>query len=95
VALTDPIPNDVCCVRRGFPDAVWDRFRESLDRFLETADGQSAYYDLVAGVAAQPSSDADFDDFREALRQSGISASKLLDAAEEKLQKKAKAGDGS
>jgi phosphonate transport system substrate-binding protein len=96
VALTDPIPNDVCCVRQDFPDVVWERFVASLDRFLETADGQSAYYDLVAGVAAQPSSDADFDEFREALRQSGISASTLLDAAEEKLQRtKAEDGDGS
>jgi ABC-type phosphate/phosphonate transport system substrate-binding protein len=94
VALTDPIPNDVCCVRRGFPDAVWQRFVASLDRFLDTADGQAAYYDLVAGVAAQPSTDADFDEFREALRRSGISASKLLDAAEEKLQRKKTATGG-
>ncbi len=95
IALTDPIPNDVCCVRRGFPDSVWRRFEESLGRFLETPDGQGAYYDLVAGVAAAPCTDADFDDFRNALRRSGVSASKLLDAAEEKLnRRKAAAGEG-
>jgi len=96
LALTEPIPNDVCCVRRGFSDAVWERFQTSLGRFLETPEGQGAYYDLVAGVAAQECNDADFDDFREALSQSGVSASKLLDAAEEKLQRrKAGAGGGS
>jgi ABC-type phosphate/phosphonate transport system substrate-binding protein len=93
IALTDPIPNDVCCVRRGFPDAVWDRFAASLGRFLETADGQGAYYDLVAGVAAEPCTDADFDEFREALRQSGVSASRLLEVAEQKLER-SRSGSG-
>jgi len=93
IALTDPIPNDVCCVRRGFSQAVWGRFAASLDRFLATSDGQSAYYDLVAGVAATPCSDADFVDFRDALRRSGVSAVRLLDAAEEKLRsQRAKSG---
>ena len=96
IALTDPIPNDVCCVRRGFPESVWQRFEASLGRFLDTPDGQGAYYDLVAGVAAAPCTDADFDDFRNALRRSGVSASKLLDAAEEKLNRlKTAAGGGS
>ena len=96
IALTDPIPNDVCCVRSGFPESVWRRFEASLGRFLETPDGQGAYYDLVAGVAAAPCTDADFDEFRDALRQSGVSASKLLDAAEEKLnRRKSATGDGS
>jgi ABC-type phosphate/phosphonate transport system substrate-binding protein len=88
IALTDPIPNDVCCVRRGFPKATWERFESSLQRFLETPDGRSAYYDLVAGVAAQPCSNADFDAFREALSASGVSAVKLLEAAERKLEEK-------
>jgi phosphonate transport system substrate-binding protein len=86
LALTDPIPNDVCCVRRGFPEAVWQRFAASLDRFLATPDGRSAYYDLVAGVAATPCNDADFDGFRSALRSSGVSAVSLLEAAEERLR---------
>jgi ABC-type phosphate/phosphonate transport system substrate-binding protein len=86
LALTDPIPNDVCCVRRGLPEAVWQRFAASLDRFLATADGRSAYFDLVAGVAAAPCSDAGFDEFRDALRRSGVSAVSLLEAAEEKLR---------
>ena len=87
IALTDPIPNDVCCVRRGFPEHVWERFEASLQRFLELPDGRSAYYDLVAGVAAQPCSDRDFDGFREALTASGVSAGALLDAAEARLRR--------
>jgi ABC-type phosphate/phosphonate transport system substrate-binding protein len=87
LALTDPIPNDVCCVRRGFPEALWERFAASLDRFLATPDGRSAYYDLVAGVAAAPCSDADFEEFRDALRRSGVSAVRLLEAAEERLRR--------
>jgi ABC-type phosphate/phosphonate transport system substrate-binding protein len=94
LALTDPIPNDVCCVRRGFPEAVWERFATSLDRFLATPDGRSAYYDLVAGVAAAPCSDADFEEFRDALRRSGVSAVRLLEAAEERLRRQ-RGGGGS
>jgi len=96
IALTDPIPNDVCCVRRGFPESTWRDFEASLNRFLETPDGQGAYYDLVAGVAAAPCTDADFNEFRDALKKTGVSASKLLEAAEAKLErKKAKSGTGS
>lgn len=94
LALTDPIPNDVCCVRRGFPEALWERFAASLDRFLATPDGRSAYYDLVAGVAAAPCSDADFEEFRDALRRSGVSAVRLLEAAEERLRRQ-RGGGGS
>ncbi len=94
VALTDPIPNDVCCVRRGFPSTVWERFEASLRRFLETAEGRAAYYDLVAGVAAESCTDTDFEEFREALRESGVSASKLLEAAEERLERGRAGGGG-
>jgi ABC-type phosphate/phosphonate transport system substrate-binding protein len=96
IALTDPIPNDVCCVRRGFSKSVWERFERSMQRFLETPDGRSAYYDLVAGVAAEPCTDADFDEFRTALTEAGVSASRLLEAAEEKLERRRrKRGNGS
>jgi ABC-type phosphate/phosphonate transport system substrate-binding protein len=96
IALTDPIPNDVCCVRKGFSQDVWNRFEASLQRFLKTPDGRSAYYDLVAGVAAAPCTNADFDDFRAALTETGVSASRLLEAAEEKLQRRGpKQGSGS
>jgi len=94
VALTDPIPNDVCCVRRGFPQHVWERFEASLERFLQTPDGRGAYYDLVAGVAAEPCRDGDFDSFRAALHESGVSASRLLEEAEEKLRRRLAASGG-
>lgn len=93
VALTNAIPNDVCCVRKGFSRRVWDRFEQSLQRFLETDEGQAAYHDLVAGVAAAQCDDTAFDGFREALRQSGVDASRLLEAEEAKLKsKKSKKG---
>ena len=92
LALTDPIPNDVCCVRRDFPEATWRRFVASLDKFLATPDGRAAYFDLVAGVAARPCTDAAFDGFRSALAESGVSAARLLEAAEEKLKRSGKDG---
>jgi phosphonate transport system substrate-binding protein len=96
LALTDPIPNDVCCVRRGFSETVWERFEASLQRFLETPEGRGAYYDLVAGVAAAPCTDDDFEDFRSALTDAGVSASALLEAAERKLERQRTRGeDGS
>jgi ABC-type phosphate/phosphonate transport system substrate-binding protein len=88
LALTDPIPNDVCCVRRGFPRATWDRFERSLQKFIATPEGLRAYLDLVAAVAAKPCDDATFDGFRSALRSTGVSAVQLLEAEEEKLRKK-------
>ncbi len=88
IALTDPIPNDVCCVRRGFRDELWQRFVASLQRFLATPEGRSAYYDLVAGVTAAPCSDSDFDGFRSALKAADVSASQLLEAEERKLERK-------
>lgn len=88
LALTDPIPNDVCCVRRGFPKAAWDRFERSLQKFIATPEGLRAYLDLVAAVAAKPCDDATFDGFRSALKATGVSAVQLLEAEEEKLRKK-------
>lgn len=88
VKLTDPVPNDVCCVRRGFSRPVWERFERSLQRFIATPEGLRAYLDLVASVAARPVDDAHFDGFRAALKGAGISASALMDAEEEKLRKK-------
>ncbi len=88
LALTDPIPNDVCCVRRGFPKSTWDRFERSLQKFIATPEGLRAYLDLVAAVAARPSDDSTFDGFRSALRATGVSAVQLLEAEEEKLRKK-------
>ena len=88
LALTDPIPNDVCCVRRGFPRRLWERFEASLQRFLATADGPAAYHDLVAGVAAAPCDDRVFDGFRDALHKAGVSASQMLAAEESKLKAK-------
>jgi ABC-type phosphate/phosphonate transport system substrate-binding protein len=96
IALTDPIPNDVCCVRRGFAETVWTQFEASLQRFLDTPDGRGAYYDLVAGVAAARCTDADFDEFRTALGEAGVSASALLEAAEQRLERqRRKKGGGS
>lgn len=92
VALTDPIPNDVCVVRKGFPRPVWERFNTSLQKFVATSEGRAAYHDLVAGIAAAPCDDKLFDSFRGALAQAGVSASQLLDAEEAKLRAKAKGG---
>ena len=88
VALTDPIPNDVCAMRAGFDPELWRRFEASFRRFLQTPTGQEAYFDLVAGVEAAATNDRAFDGFRRALDASGMSADKLLDAEERKLEAK-------
>ena len=93
VSLTDPIPNDVCAVRKGFQGALWERFYASFQRFLQTEAGQEAYFDLVAGVEAAEIDDSAFDGFRNALETSGMSADSLLEAAENKLKKKQKPAD--
>lgn len=88
IALTDPIPNDVCVVRRGFPEETWQAFETSLQRFLVTDEGRGALFDLVAGIAATPTDDSAFDGFRHALEASGMSAAGLLEAEEEKLERR-------
>lgn len=88
VALSAPIPNDVCVTRAGFSERLWERFETSLQKFLQTPVGREAYFDLVAGVAAAPTNDAAFNDFRHALEGAGVSADSLLAAEEEKLRKK-------
>ncbi|MDX1502950.1 MAG: PhnD/SsuA/transferrin family substrate-binding protein [Thermoanaerobaculia bacterium] len=92
LALTDPIPNDLCAVRRGFPPAIWRRFADSLQRYLATEEGQQAFFDLLAGVAVSPTDDRAFDGFRLALDAAGLSAEKLLEAEEKKLESRGGGG---
>jgi phosphonate transport system substrate-binding protein len=91
---TDPIPNDLCAARRGFPEAVWRRFADSLARYLDTEEGRETLFDLLAGVAAEPTDDTAFDGFRAALATSGMSADTLLAAEEEKLEKRKQSTGG-
>jgi ABC-type phosphate/phosphonate transport system substrate-binding protein len=86
IALTDPIPNDLCAVRKDFPSEIWRRFEESFQRYLQTEEGREVYFDLLAAVAAAATDDAAFDGFRQALQTSGISAEGLLEAAEKRLE---------
>lgn len=92
--LTDPIPNDLCAVREGFPEAIWQRFVRSFDRFLETPQGKEAFADILAGVAVTRTDDSALDGFRAALAAAGMSADTLLQAEERKLEGKRKGGRG-
>ncbi len=93
MALTDPIPNDLCAVRKGFPEETWRTFEASFGRFLKTEEGQAAFFDLLAGVDVNRATDADFDGFRKALDAAGMSADRLLEQEEEKLERR-KGGGG-
>lgn len=95
LALTDPIPNDLCVVRKGLSDRIFERFERSLERFLRTPQGQAAFHDLVAGVGIQRVEDAAFRGFREALARAGVNAEKLLAAEESKLARRREAAGGS
>lgn len=89
--LTDPIPNDLCAVRRGFPEKTWQTFLASFDRFLETPQGMEAFADILAGVAVTRTDDSVMDGFRAALEASGMSADTLLQSEEQKLERKRQA----
>jgi ABC-type phosphate/phosphonate transport system substrate-binding protein len=95
IALTDPIPNDLCAVRAGFSSETWQRFEDSFQRYLQTEEGKEVYHDLLTAVAAAPTDDSAFDGFRDAIRTAGISAEGLLEAAEEKLEKSRQKTGGS
>ncbi len=84
--LTDPIPNDLCAIRRDFPAVTWRRFEDSLMRFLDTEEGKATFFDLLAAVGVTRSSDSQFDGFRAAVRAAGVSAESLLEAEESKLE---------
>ncbi len=88
IALTDPVPNDFCCTRKGFPKALWDRFEASLQRFIATPEGAVAYMDLVTAVAARNCDDSVLEGYRTALANAGMSATAIMEAEEAKLKKK-------
>ncbi|MDH3746317.1 MAG: PhnD/SsuA/transferrin family substrate-binding protein, partial [Acidobacteriota bacterium] len=88
--LSDPIPNDLCAVRKGFPEATWKRFEESLQRYLQTDEGREVYFDVLTAVGASPTDDSAFDGFREALSTAGVSAEGILQDAEKKLEERRK-----
>lgn len=92
IALTDPIPNDLCAVRKGLSEDIWRRFVDSFQRYLETPEGQDVFNALLTAVGAAEIDDSAFDGFRGALEASGISAEGLMEAAEEKLEKKKQGG---
>ncbi len=85
IALTDPIPSDVCVVRRGLPDATWQRLAASLGRYLETADGRRVLGELDGGVGLVPTTDAAFDGFRHTLELAGVDVNEILRVEEAKL----------
>ncbi len=87
VALTDPIPNDLCAVRKGLSEEIWQRFNESFQRYLTTPEGQDVFNDLLTAVGAAPIDDSAFDGFRRALESAEVSAEGLLEAAEERLER--------
>ncbi|MCP4200367.1 MAG: PhnD/SsuA/transferrin family substrate-binding protein, partial [bacterium] len=92
IALTDPIPNDLCAARKGLPEEIWQRFVDSFQRYLRTPEGQDVYNALLTAVGAAEIDDSAFDGFRLALEASGISAEGLMEAAEEKLERRKKSG---
>ena len=92
--ISDPIPNDLCAVRKDFPEETWQRFLASLQRFIETENGKSALFDLLAGVSVAATDDAAFDDFRDALVTAGIEAEGLVRAAEEKHEERRTSEEG-
>ena len=94
LGLTDPIPNDLCAVRKGFPEHIWQRFLSSFDRFLETPEGMEAFADILAGVAVTRTDDSVMDGFRAALDAAGMSADTLLQSEEQKLERKRQAEKG-
>ncbi len=95
VKLTDPIPNDLLAVREGFPEEVFQKFKESFDRLLETELGGEIFFDVLSAKGAVPTDDSAYDGFREALISAGVDAEGLLEAAERRLEErrqKAEAG---
>ena len=95
IKLTDPIPNDLLAAREGFPEEIFEKFKASFDRLLETELGGEIFFDVLSAKGAVPTDDSAYDGFREALISAGVDAEGLLEAAERRLEerrKKAEAG---
>ncbi|MFQ5351216.1 MAG: phosphate/phosphite/phosphonate ABC transporter substrate-binding protein, partial [Thermoanaerobaculia bacterium] len=88
VKLTDPIPNDLLAVREGFPEAIFQLFKESFDRLLATQLGEEIFFDVLSAKGAVPTDDSAYDGFREALISAGVDAEGLLEAAERRLEER-------
>ena len=95
IRLTDPIPNDLLAAREGFPEKIFERFKASFDRLLETELGGEIFFDVLSAKGAVPTDDSAYDGFRQALISAGVDAEGLLEAAErglEERRQKAEAG---
>lgn len=88
VALTDPIPNDLCAARKGLSPEIFQRFLDSFKRYLDTPEGSDVFNALLTAVNVAEIDDSAFDGFRAALEASGMSAEGLMEAAEEKLEQR-------
>jgi ABC-type phosphate/phosphonate transport system substrate-binding protein len=84
LALTDPIPSDVFCVRSGLPAETWSTLAASLQKVFRTPEGRQVLYELTGGVAVGRTSDATFNGFRRALDEAGVSADEMLAASDRK-----------
>ena len=72
VALTDPIPNDLCAARKGLSEEIWQRFVVSFRRYHETPEGSDVFNALLTAVNVADIDDSAFDGFRGALQASGM-----------------------
>ncbi len=88
IKLTDPIPNDLLAAREGFPEEIFQRFKESFDRLLATELGEEIFFDVLSAKGAVPTDDGAYNGFREALISAGVDAEGLLEAAERRLEER-------
>ena len=95
VKLTDPIPNDLLAMRAGFPEEIFQRFKESFDRLLETELGGEIFFDVLSAKGAVPTDDSAYDGFRQALISAGVDAEGLLEAAERRLEERRQKAEAS
>jgi ABC-type phosphate/phosphonate transport system substrate-binding protein len=94
VKITDPIPNDLLAMRAGFPEEIFERFKASFDRLLQTELGGEIFFDVLSAKGAVPTDDSAYDGFRQALISAGVDAEGLLEAAERRLEeRRAKAAE--
>ncbi|MCB0363292.1 MAG: phosphate/phosphite/phosphonate ABC transporter substrate-binding protein [Bdellovibrionales bacterium] len=78
IELTSPIPNDPVIFRKDLPDEMVNKITSSLRNFAGTAEGKETLQKLSSVTGLAPSTDKDYDQTRQILRDLGKSASELV-----------------
>ena len=78
IAMTDPIPNDPIVFRKDFPADLEEKIIQALKDFIQTEEGLKVMKSLYHMSGLKDSTDKDYEDIRQTIRQLGKTANDMI-----------------